>query len=32
MTSLKSVFEAVRAASRKLNLLDEATINSVCVR
>ena len=29
MTSLKSVFEAVRAASRKLNLLDEATINSV---
>lgn len=29
MTSLKSVFEAVRAASRKLNLLDEATINDV---
>ena len=29
MTSLKSVFEAVRVASRKLNLLDEATINAV---
>lgn len=29
MTSLKSVFEAVRIASRKLNLLDEATINTV---